>query len=62
MLDTVLEELEERGIKKGWAKGREEKSKEVAKNLIKINMPVEQIAQVTGLSLEEIQNLIKNPN
>ena len=32
---------------------------EVAKNALKMQMPAEQIAQMTGLTIEEIQSLEK---
>ena len=39
--------------------GRVEEKIEIAKNLINIGMKVEDIIKVTGLSKEEIENLIK---
>ena len=50
-------EGEKRGIEKGKEEGRKERDIEVAKNLLKINIPVEAIAQSTGLSIEEIEKL-----
>ena len=34
--------------------------KNVAKNLLSMNMPIEAISKATGLSLEEIKNISKN--
>ena len=41
------------------AKGERAKQLEIAKNLINIGMKVEDIIKVTGLSKEEVENLIK---
>ena len=40
-------------------KGKEEKSIQIAKKLLKLNMPLEQIIEITELTKEEIEN-IKN--
>ena len=45
------EEGETKGIKKGI--------KEVAKKLLKEKMPIEKIAEITGLSEEELNELTK---
>ncbi len=69
MIDTVFKQVMEKGIEKGRAEGIEKgkaegkaegelnKSRNIAKNLLKMNMSLEQIAQATGLSIEEIQTL-----
>ena len=50
-----LEEGLEKGMEKGLAQGAREKARENASNLIKMNiLSPEQIAQATGLSLEEV--------
>jgi predicted transposase/invertase (TIGR01784 family) len=41
----------------GMEKGRQEEKLEVARNLIKINLSTEQIAEVTGLELQRIEKL-----
>ncbi|MCL2054358.1 MAG: Rpn family recombination-promoting nuclease/putative transposase [Oscillospiraceae bacterium] len=41
------------GLQKGLQAGRREQSLDIARNLISINMPFEQIAEITGLTLEE---------
>ena len=45
------------GEEKGKAKGKTERSIEIAKRLLKKQMSTKDIAEVTGLSLEEIENL-----
>ncbi|MDR0597225.1 MAG: Rpn family recombination-promoting nuclease/putative transposase [Treponema sp.] len=47
----------EEGMEKGMEKGMEEKAKEVARNLRQLGLPVEQTAQATGLSPEDIAKL-----
>jgi len=41
----------------GMKKAKNERSIEIARNLLEMDMPCEQIAKATGLSLEEISNL-----
>lgn len=45
------------GVAKGVAKGREEKTKEIVTKLKARNVPLEEIAEITGLSVEEIVKL-----
>ena len=45
------------GYRQGEAKGKAEEKTEVAKKLLKKQMPIRDIAEVTGLSLEEIERL-----
>ena len=60
-----LFQAEQRGIEKGIEKGKEEGIKageekrniEIAKNLLKLNFPVEAISQATGLTASEIEKL-----
>jgi predicted transposase/invertase (TIGR01784 family) len=51
------EEGREEGMEKGMEKGREKKAFEVARNFLKMGLPLDQIAQGTGLSVEEISGL-----
>ena len=48
---------EERGISLGITQGAYQKAVETAKNLIDLGLPQDQIALVTGLSVEEIEKL-----
>ena len=52
--NTELEEAQERGMEHG----SKEKAVEIAKNLIKIGLSEDQIVESTGLSKEEIRNLM----
>lgn len=42
---------------RGMVRGRNEGFVEVARNLLKIGRPIEEIIEVTGFTREEIQNL-----
>ena len=47
----------DKGLKDGMSQGRKERNIEIAKNLLKLNMSIEQIKKVTGLTEEEIKKL-----
>ena len=51
--DTSFKE----GKIEGIIEGELEKAKEIARNSLAIGLPIETIAQITGLSLIEIENL-----
>ena len=45
------------GISQGIAQGAEQAKIETAKTFLKLGLPIEKVAQGTGLSLEQIQEL-----
>jgi len=47
----------QKGLKRGIKKGRQEGVFEVAGNLLKTSLPLDEIAKVTGLTIEEIDKL-----
>ena len=47
------------GIQQGISQGAQQKAIETAKNLLSMSLPIENIAKATGLSLKEIQALVK---
>ena len=63
--NSLLSEAKEEGISQGYtsgindgiSKGENKKSIEIAKNLLSMNMPIEDISKATGLSIEEINKL-----
>jgi len=61
MYQVIKEEGKAEGIAEGKAEGITEGKLEVARNLLREGMDVEAIARVTGLSLEQIQQLNANP-
>ena len=66
-LDNIINSTEERaemrgreagraeGRAAGRAEGSQEKALEIAKNLLEAGMGVEQISQMTGLSVDEVE-------
>lgn len=55
-----IKEGKEQGIKEGKEQGLKESKIEIAKNLLRINLPLEQISAATGLSIDEIKKLKSN--
>jgi predicted transposase/invertase (TIGR01784 family) len=54
---VLLMEGEKKGEQKGRREGEQKKAQEVARNFKRMGMPLEQIAQGTGLSPEDIAKL-----
>ena len=54
----ALYHAEQEGIQKGIQKGAAEAKLAIAQNLLKIDLPLDQIAKVTGLSQEDIKHLV----
>ena len=52
-------DAERRGYKEGVEQGAQQKAIETAKNALKMDLPIEQISTLTGLSYEEIKSLSK---
>ena len=53
----ALYHAEQMGIQKGIRQGATERNIEIARNLLKINLPLEQISKATGLTIAEIERL-----
>ena len=49
------------GISQGISQGAEQKAIETAINFLSENLPIEQVARCTGLSLEQVEKLAKQP-
>ena len=45
------------GLSRGISQGQKEEKKKIAKNLLQLNMSIEQIEEATGLTKEEIEKL-----
>ena len=56
-IEQGIEQGIERGIEQGIEQGENNKSIEIAKNMLNKNMNINIISEVTGLSKEEIENL-----
>ena len=52
-----IKEGREKGRKEGIQEGREEERKKVAKKLLQMKLPIEQIMEITGLKEDEIKDL-----
>ena len=50
----------EKGLKEGKKEGEKNKSIEIAKNMLKLNIDVKIISQSTGLSVNEIEDINNN--
>jgi len=55
--EKLVREAQKRGIEIGEERGEERTQRQIAKNLLDTCLVIEQIARVTGLSLEEITKL-----
>ena len=53
----ALYHAEQKGIQQGIQKGAAEEKLEIARNLLKINLSLEQISKATGLTITEIECL-----
>lgn len=52
-----LKEGREKGLKEGREEGKANKTKEIVQNMKAMGMPIEQIAQACGISIEEAERL-----
>ena len=52
-----IEYAKETGLEEGLAKGREEERNSIVLKMLKNNLPVQTIRDVTGLSVEEVTKL-----
>jgi len=52
-----MQEGMQKGMQEGMQKGISQRSAEIAKSLLKMGMPLDQIVQVTGLTPEELDRL-----
>ena len=55
--NSLLSEAKEEGISQGYTSGIYDGIKQTAKNLLSMNMPLEDISKATGLTVEEIKSL-----
>ena len=54
-----MEKGMKQGMEKGMKQGMKQRSLEIARNLLSLGLPVDQITQATGLTEEEIKQLKK---
>ena len=60
LLSEAKEEGISQGISQGYTSGINDGIKQTAKNLLSMNMPIEDILKATGLSVEEIKKISNN--
>lgn len=58
----ILTSWEEKGLEKGLEKGREEERRAIALNMLRKNLPLETIAEVTGITIAQLQQLQSQAN
>ena len=56
-INYAREKGEKSGLKRGRKEGEQKKSIEIAKKLLKLQMPIEQISEITNLTEEEINDI-----
>ena len=59
--EEAYEEGLNKGITQGISQGAEQKAIETARNFLSENLPIEQVARCTGLSLQTVEQLAKQP-
>ena len=59
LLSEAKEEGISQGIEQGYTSGINDGIKQTAKSMLNKNMPIEDISDITGLSIEEINKLTK---
>jgi len=57
--EIIRQEAREEGIAEGIEQGRDEERIETARKLIQKNMIISDISEITGLSKEDIEHLMK---
>ena len=57
-----LEQGKKQGLEQGLKQGKIEEKKEIAKKLLKLKMPIKQIAEITELDFQELERLSKEIN
>ena len=58
ILEDAIEDAKENGYSSGYDSGKSDGVSNIAKNMLKKNMSIEDISDVTGLTIEEIKTLM----
>ncbi|MEM9423925.1 MAG: hypothetical protein AAF975_03950, partial [Spirochaetota bacterium] len=59
MLATMGDRIYNQGLNKGLHRGRNQANRETAKKLLRMGLTVEQVREGTGLSLAEVELLVR---
>ena len=54
----MLNFVHDGGVEQGRIEGRKEEKISIAKNFLKDGLPIEMVSKNTGLSIEELKNLL----
>ncbi len=60
MIDTAKKESFEEGYGQGYEKGQKEEALKIAKNLLSLGLSIEEVQKVTGISKEELDELLNS--
>ena len=60
VMSTAVRKAEERGVEQGIELGIEREKLEIALNLLKMGLSVEQVVEGTGLPIEEVEKIRDN--
>ena len=52
--------IEEKGIEKGIKKGREEEKTEMIVNMMKVGLPIDQIAVIANMTVDKVREMFGN--
>ena len=55
----IMERARQEGIELGLQQGTRQKAVDAARNALKMNLSVEQVSQITNLSLEDVRELAR---
>lgn len=58
--NTSMYNMRQEGLQEGIKDGKKEEKIEIAKKLLKKNMDIDEIREITGLSLEKIKKLLQD--
>ena len=58
--NTELAEAKEQGLEQGIEQGKHNKQVEIAKNLLNMNLSINDIAKATSLDIDEIKKILEN--
>jgi len=60
LLRELEREFEEKGIQKGLQQGELQKAREIAYRLLHKGSSVQEVVDITGLSVEDVEEILQN--
>lgn len=61
VLDRIENRGMEQGIQQGIQQGRTEREAQIILNMYQKSLPLEQIAEFVGITLDEVKSIVENP-